>query len=302
VNAGSVSGSAESIEPLNSSLRRLRAEAVRERRWTTVTIVVGALIVVGMPVVAIIAPRLGLVDPNFQNFNAVLQPPSWSHPLGTDSVGRDLLSRTLSATLVDYEIGLITTYVPLVIGVALGVIAGYARGVLDALIMRATDVIVAFPFLVFVIAFMAVVGVGLQGIYVGFIAFGWAYFARITRAEMLVLREQQFIRAAQTLGLPRWRIVLVHAVPNILRSSLVFSVMSIMLNILGTAGLSYLGLGVQPPRPEWGAIVAEGQQYLFTAWWISTLPGLVVVLVGVGFSLLGDGIADRFGDDVRLAV
>jgi peptide/nickel transport system permease protein len=289
-------------ERLALRLERLERAAKAERRFTTATLAVGAVIVLAIPLAALCAPLLGVPDPNHQDLGAVLQSPSWAHPFGTDSVGRDLFSRTLAATWVDYPVGIVTTYVPLAMGVALGVIAGYFGGFLDALIMRIADVFLAFPFMVFVIAFIAVFGAGLLGVYVGIIAFGWASFARITRGEMLVLRERQFIRAGQTLGLPTRRILFVHALPQLLRPNLVFSMAVVVLNILALASLSYLGLGVQPPTPEWGAIVADGQQYLFTAWWVSTLPGLVVVLAGVGFSLLGDGLADRFGYDFRLTV
>lgn len=289
-------------ERLALRLERLERAAKAERRFTTATLAVGAVIVLAIPLAALCAPLLGVPDPNHQDLGAVLQSPSWAHPFGTDSVGRDLFSRTLAATWVDYPVGIVTTYVPLAMGVALGVIAGYFGGFLDALIMRIADVFLAFPFMVFVIAFIAVFGAGLLGVYVGIIAFGWASFARITRGEMLVLRERQFMRAGQTLGLPTRRILFVHALPQLLRPNLVFSMAVVVLNILALASLSYLGLGVQPPTPEWGAIVADGQQYLFTAWWVSTLPGLVVVLAGVGFSLLGDGLAARFGYDFRLTV
>jgi peptide/nickel transport system permease protein len=154
--------------------------------------------------------------------------------------------------------------------------------------------------MIFVLAFIAIFGPGLTGIYVGLVVFGWAFYARITRAEMLSLREQDFISAAKTLGFPTRRVVFVHAIPNLLRPNLVFSMATIVLNILALASLSYLGLGVRPPTPEWGAIVSDGQQDLFTSWWIATLPGLVIVLVGVGFSLIGDGLADRLGYEFRL--
>ena len=282
------------------SVARLRRRARVDRRWSDITVGVGVAIVVGIALVSLARPLLGLPAPDAQDLTATLAAPSWQHPFGTDAVGRDLLSRVLSATPLDYEVALITTYVPLVIGLMLGGIAGYFGGWLDAVIMRVVDVIIAFPFMIFVLAFVAIFGPGLTGIYIGLILFGWAFFARISRAEMLRLREEQFISAARLLGLPTRRVVFVHAVPNLLRPNLVFSMATIVLNILALAALSYLGLGVQPPRPEWGAIVADGQQYMFTSWWVTTLPGLVIVLVGVGFSLIGDGLADRLGYEIRL--
>ena len=131
---------------------------------------------------------------------------------------------------------------------------------------------------------------------------GWSIYARLTRGEMLVLREQQFILAAETLGFSRKRIILRHAMPNLLRPNLVFSMADFVLNILLAASLSFLGLGVQPPRPEWGAMVAEGQNFLLNAWWITTLPGVVIVIVGIGLSLIGDGLAERLGERFRLTV
>ncbi|MBI1880733.1 MAG: ABC transporter permease [Chloroflexi bacterium] len=193
--------------------------------------------------------------------------------------------------------GVITTYISLVIGLTLGALAGYFGGILDTLVMRVVDLVISFPFIVLILAITAITGPGLFGAYVGVLAVSWALYARLTRGEMLGLREKQYIMTAKTLGFTPWRIIFVHSVPNLLRSNLVFSMSDIVLNILTLAALSYLGLGVAPPTAEWGSIIAQGQKYLFTAWWISTLPGFVIVLVGVGFSLVGDGLADRLGED-----
>jgi peptide/nickel transport system permease protein len=281
---------------------KLRKHATAEARWSTLAIGIGVVIVVGVPLLSLLGPLVGFGHPGRPNYSAVLQGPSLRYPFGTDALGRNILAQVCAATPLDYEVGIITTLVPLAIGLALGAVAGYFGGWLDALIMRIVDVVIAFPFLVFVLAFVAVFGPGLTGIYVGLIAFDWAFFARVTRAEMLVAREREFMTAARTLGLPAHRILLRHALPNVLRPNLVVGMATLVLNILTLAGLSYLGLGVQPPTFEWGAIVASGQTYLFSAWWVSTLPGLVIVLVGVGFSLIGDGIADRLGYDFRLTV
>lgn len=280
--------------------RDLRSRLAAERRWSRLTLWTGVAIVLALPVLTVANALRGHGDPNAPDLGQILQPPSWTHPFGTDNLGRDLFDRVLAATPLDYQVGLITTLAPLAIGVALGLVAGYFGGALDVLVMRLVDVVIAFPFLVFLLACVAVFGPGLTGVYVGLIAFGWASFARVTRAEMLVLRERQFISAARTLGLPRWRILLVHALPTALRPNLVLAMATMVVNILSLAALSYLGLGVQPPRPEWGAIIADEQTYLISNWWTATLPGLVIVLVGVGFSLIGDGIADRLGYDFRI--
>jgi peptide/nickel transport system permease protein len=279
---------------------RLVKRARAERRWTTYTLTIGLTIVVGMFVLGVSAPLLGFHDPNEQDLTNALAAPSFDHPFGTDNVGRDILARVLAATPLDYLVSITTTYAALAIGLGLGAVSGYFGGWVDSLIMRLADVVIAFPFIIFALACVAVFGAGLTAIFIGFIAFGWAPFARITRAEMLVLRERQYMLAAKSLGLPLRRILWVHALPNLVRPNLVYSMATIVLNVVVLASLSYLGVGVQPPTPEWGAIVADGQQYLFTQWWVATLPGLFIVIVGAGFSLLGDGLADRLGYEIRL--
>lgn len=276
-------------------LRRLRTRALSERRWSAVTLWVGAALVTVIVAACVVAPLLGLANPNEGDLLAALQPPSRQHPMGTDDLGRDILSRVLHGGRLDVTFGLITTYVSLVIGMVAGALAGYFGGWLDILVMRAVDVVISFPFIVLILAITAITGPGLKGAYIGVLVVSWALYARLTRGEMLVQKQQQYIMAAQTMGFSSGRIIFVHAIPNLLRSNLVFSVVDLVLNILTIAALSYLGLGVSPPTAEWGAIIAQGQKYLLGAWWIATLPGLVVVLLGVGFSLIGDGLADKLG-------
>lgn len=288
-------------ESIWSAARRMRRQALRERRWTTRTLWGGVAIVLLVPAAALVVSIFGLLPgPNQTNLGEVFQPPSVEHPFGTDQLGRDLLSRVLSATWLDYQVALTLTFVPMATGMVVGAVAGYFGGPLDTLIMRVTDVMMAFPFFVLVVAIIAAIGPGLTGVYVALLATGWAFSARLTRGEMLVLRESQYMSAARTLGLPTRRILFVHAFPNVLVPNLVASVSTVVTTILGIATLSYLGLGVQPPTPEWGAIIAEGQQYMFTHWWMATLPGLVLVLVGLGFSMLGDGVAERLDIDYEV--
>lgn len=281
---------------------RLRRRARADHRWASWTLWVGVGILAVVALAAILAPLIAPAAPNQQNLADAFQPPSWSHLMGTDNLGRDLFSRVVYAARVDLQIGVIMTYVPLLTGVALGAIAGYFGGWVDTAIMRLVDVVIAFPFLVLVIAILAVVGPGLKGMYIAVLAVGWSLYARLTRAEMLVLREQQFVLAAESLAFSRWRIIFRHAVPNLLRPNIVFSMADFVLNILLAASLSFLGLGVRPPTAEWGALVAEGQNFLLNAWWITTLPGLVIVVVGIGLSLIGDGLAERLGERFRLTV
>ncbi len=202
--------------------------------------------------------HFALPSPRALDLGAALQAPSVHHLFGTDDLGRDVLSRTLAATWLDLGVAFLATYTGLLIGVLLGTAAGFLGGWPERLVMRLTDLVIAFPFIVLVIAIIAVIGPGIEGVTIGLIAAGWAFYARFSRAEMLSLREREFIQAAQTLGYSRRRVLLRHALPNILRPSLTYSAADMVLNILFIASLSYLGLGVQPPTPEWGAIISGG--------------------------------------------
>jgi peptide/nickel transport system permease protein len=222
--------------------------------------------------------------------------------MGTDQLGRDIFSRVLYAVRLDLEVIFIITYVPLAIGMVLGALAGYCGGWVEHLIMRTVDAIIAFPFLVLIIAIIAIFGSGLKGVFIGVPLVAWTLYARLTRGEMLVLREKEFMHAAKGLGYSHSRILARHAIPNLLGSNLVFSAADLVLNLVLLASLSYLGLGVQPPTPELGAMVADGQSVLLEAWWVAALPGLCIVALGVSFSMIGDGLADRLGKQFRLGL
>jgi peptide/nickel transport system permease protein len=287
---------------LLSSAARIRRRGRADRRWVNATLYVGIAIIAAVAIVAVFAPLIAPYPPNTQNLAGAFQPPSFSHLMGTDNLGRDVFSRVVYAARIDLQIGFITTYVPLTYGVVLGAVAGYFGGWVDTLTMRLVDVVIAFPFLVLVIAILAVVGPGVTGLYIAVLAVAWSMYARLTRAEMLVLREQQFMLAGEALGYSRKRIIFRHAIPNLLRPNIVFSMADFVLNILLVAALSFLGLGVRPPQAEWGAMVADGQNFLLNAWWITTIPGAVIVVVGIGLSLIGDGLAERMGERFRLTV
>jgi peptide/nickel transport system permease protein len=281
---------------------RLRRRASSERRWSNVTFYLGLGILVAAALAAIVAPLIAPYDPNALDLAQRLQGPSVAHVMGTDTFGRDIASRVIYAIRLDLQVIFVITYVPLAIGLIVGAYAGYYGRWIDTVAVGAVDAVIALPFLVIIIAIVAIVGAGLTGVYVGVIAVAWALYARLTRSEMLVLREQDFMLAAKGLGYSTTRILFRHAMPNLLRSNIVFSAADLVLNLLLLASLSYLGLGVQAPTAELGSMVAEGQRVLREAWWVTTLPGLVIVVLGVSFSMIGDGLADRLGRQFRLTV
>jgi peptide/nickel transport system permease protein len=261
------------------------------------SLVAGLVIVLGMYVVGLLAPLLGIGDPLKLDYGSALLPPSLAHPFGTDNLGRDMLVRVVYSARVDLTLGFVTATCSMLIGMALGVYAGYFGGIRESLIMRTVDAVLSLPFLVLVLAIVAAVGPGLTGVYVAIIAVSWTIYARISYSQMLVLREKQFILAARTLAYSDARIVFKHALPNIFGPNIAWLISDIIANILGLAILSYLGVGIQPPDPEWGALIADGQTYLRSAWWISTIPGLVLVVVGIGFLLIGDWFTARFSGE-----
>jgi peptide/nickel transport system permease protein len=274
---------------------RLLHHIVDEIRQWPITLKIGTGILGLIVLAGVFAPWLTPYDPYNQDLLNALQPPSWAHLFGTDMYGRDIFARVLYGIRIDMQIGFFTTYVPLTYGVMLGALAGYHGGWFDAVLMRIIDVAVAFPFLVLIIVIIAILGPGVHNIYVAVFLVAWAMYARLARSEMLVERTKDYVLAARVLGFGSGRIVLAHALPNIISSSIVFSMSDFVLNILLVSGLSFLGLGVQPPAPEWGAMIAEGRDFILDAWWICTLPGLVVVLTGTALSLVGDGLARRLG-------
>jgi peptide/nickel transport system permease protein len=264
----------------------------RVRRRPAGAVLVGSVIVGVLVFAAVFAPLIAPARPNDVDFLNSLAPPSFAHPFGTDDTGRDVFSRSLYGLRLDLAVVLLVTYVPLPIGVLLGAVAGSFGGAVDSVISRVADVMLAFPFFVLVIAIIAIVGPGLKGVLIGVPLAAWALYTRLSRAEMLVLREQPFMLATTALGYTRRRSILRHAVPNLMRTALIYSTLDMVVNLLLLSSLSYLGLGKQPPGAELGTIIAGGQPYLLTAWWIATLPGLVLVAFGVGVGLIGDGLSD----------
>ena len=245
--------------------------------------------------VAVTAPWLAPFDPLEQNLSATLLPPGGAHLLGTDNFGRDILSRIIWGTHLDLQMGVFGVLFPFIIGTAIGATAGYFGSVVDMLLMRLLDVTVSFPFLVLIIAIVATLGPGLASFYIALALVGWVSYARLVRSRFLVLKHADFVLAAHSLGFSHGRIVLHHILPNAIMPALVFSMSDAVIDVVLGASLSYLGLGIQPPTAEWGLMIAEGQNFIATAWWMTVFPGLAIVLLATGFSLLADGVAEHFG-------
>ncbi|MBY5624407.1 ABC transporter permease [Rhizobium leguminosarum] len=244
---------------------------------------------------AIGAPIVAPYDPIMQNAEVRLQAPSLLHPFGTDNFGRDILSRVIWGARLDLQMALIGVIFPFVIGTTVGTIAGFFGGIVDALFMRLVDIILAFPFLVLMLSIIAILGPGLGSCYIAMALVGWVSYARLIRAQMLVLKGSDYAVAAVSLGFSRPRIMFRHLLPNAIAGSIVFSMSDATLVLLSGAAVSYLGLGVQPPIAEWGVMVAEGQSFLTTAWWITLFPGLSIVCLAFGFSMLGDALGELLG-------
>lgn len=256
--------------------------------------VAGAVIVTAWVAVATLAPLLAPYDPDATDLRAFLRAPgSPGHLLGTDHLGRDVLSRIVYGTRIDLSMGVIGVMAPFLIGVALGVVSGYSGGLVDTVLMRLVDVALAFPFLVLVLAIVAILGPGLTNYYVALAIVAWVPYCRLVRAETLVLKRSEFVESARLLGLSHVAIMRRHILPNAITPAAVFVVTDIVLTIVLGSGLSFFGLGAQPPTAEWGRMIAEGQNFLSQGWWISVFPGIALILLTLGFSLLGDGLAKR---------
>lgn len=281
--------------PLETSMRLQPDWLTRIKHWRLNSVLVtGVVLLVIVILGAILAPVLTPYNPIEQNFSDVFKPPfSPGHILGTDQFGRDEWSRIIYSTQLDLQIAFVSVLFPFVFGVFSGVLTGYLGGYVDSAFMRLVDVLMAFPFLILVICIMAILGPGLTNLYFAVGIVGWIPYARIVRAETLAARNLEFVQAARTVGCTTPRILLRHIVPNVVAPALIYVFTGMVLAILTGATLSFFGLGPQPPTPEWGAMIADGRQYLLLAWWLTTLPGFALLVVGVALSLIGDGLAER---------
>lgn len=263
-----------------------------ERLRRNPALLLGGILVTCVVIVAIMGPIVAPYDPIEHNYSETLLGPGREHWLGTDKFGRDILSRILYGARIDLQIGIICVLFPFIIGVIVGCISGYYGGLVDALLMRLVDLTVAFPFFVLVIAIIAILGPGVRNMYIAITLVAWIAYAKIIRGEILIAKNLEYVLAARTLGYSDARIMLRHLLPNVITPCIVFAMTDVVLDILAAASLGFLGLGVQPPYPEWGVMISDGREFIASAWWISTFPGLAIAIVGIGFSLVGDGLAD----------
>ena len=251
------------------------------------------LTVIGLLVVlAILAPLIAAYSPVEQDFSARLAPPSVHHFFGTDEFGRDIFSRVIYGTRITLVIVLVVVAIAGPLGLIVGCTAGYFGGLIDTVMMRITDIFLAFPRLVLALALVTALGPGIINAVLAIALTGWPPYARVARSEALVIRNTDYIKAARLSGCSHIRIVLGHILPICLTSTIVRVALDMSGIILIAAGLGFLGLGAQPPSPEWGAMVASGRQFAFQQWWVAAMPGLAIFVVSLGFNLLGDGLRD----------
>jgi peptide/nickel transport system permease protein len=271
--------------------RRARRRGGRTRRHAT--LIAGCTILVLVAVASLAAPLITHYNPNtLDPLRPLAAPFSPGHILGTDEYGRDIFARILYGGRIDLLIAFGATGVTLVAGTAIGLVSGYFGGWVDAVIMRIVDLFFAFPFFVLVIAIVAMLGPSIFNMFVAIWLTSWISYARITRGHTIVAKGREYVLAAKALGYRHARVMLRHILPNVVSFVLIFAMVDAVGNVLLGAALGFLGLGAKPPSPEWGAMISDGQNYILSSWWLSTLPGIAIVLVGVGFSLLGDGLAD----------
>ncbi len=292
MSAISITGAAGPPESAPQAGATGRAQP-RRRRWYRQPALVAGVGIVGVILILVIAaPLITSYNPNGQNLNDTLAGFSAHHWLGTDQEGRDTFTRLLYGGRIDLQVAFIAVLFPFVLGTILGSVAGYFGGWIDIIIMRLVDIVVAFPFFVLIIALVFVLGPGERSIYIAITLVSWVSYARIIRGEILVAKRQEYVLAAQSGGLSNLRIMGRHLLPNVITQAIIYAMSDIVQDILAIVTLSYFGLGIQPPTADWGTMISDGQNFLTTHWQLTTIPGLAVVVTGLGLSLIGDGLAD----------
>lgn len=261
--------------------------------------VFGGIAILALSVMAVFAPLITQYDPTAIDIGEALMAPSLDHFMGTDQLGRDIFSRMVYGARISLSIGFVAVGIAAIIGVALGSIAGYFGGRTDSFVMRFVDIMLCFPSFFLILAVVAVIGPGIYNIMIVIGLTSWMGMARLIRAEVLSLKEREFILAAKALGASNTRIITRHLIPNGIGPVLVSFVLGIAAAILVEAALSFLGLGVQPPTPSWGNILMEGKATLGVAWWLILFPGLAILVTVLAFNLLGEGIRDALNPRLK---
>lgn len=259
----------------------------------------GALLTIVLVVVAIAAPLLAPFDPDAQDTIRRLEGPTRQHPLGLDDLGRDVLSRILFGARVSLRVGFSVVIIAALIGITLGAIAGYFGGAADIAIMRVCDILLAFPGILLAIALVAVLGPSLNNVILALSTIGWVGYARLVRGQVLKVREMEYVTAAKALGARSPRVIVLHVLPNVINPVIVMATLGLAGAILAEAALSFLGLGVQPPTPSWGAMLTSGRRYLGLANHLAIYPGIAIMLAVMGLNFLGDGLIDALDPKYR---
>jgi peptide/nickel transport system permease protein len=289
---------AHSLESLESERRGARARKVLRKLAKDKGALFGLVMVLLVIVAAIFAPLLSPHDPIFQDVEKRLLPPIGQegarpeHLLGTDHLGRDIMSRLIYGARISIIVSTSAVVFSAVLGTLIGLLSGFYGGKVDHIFMRIADVQLAFPFILLAIAIIAVLGPNLQNIIIVMGITGWVIYARVVRGEVLSLREKEYVLAVRALGGSNGRIIFRHLLPNVIPPCIVIVTLELARMIIMEAALSFLGLGIQPPTPTWGGMLADGRVYLATSWWLATFPGLVIMLVVLGINLLGNWLRD----------
>jgi peptide/nickel transport system permease protein len=253
---------------------------------------VGFFVLVFLIIVAIIAPHLTLHDPTKMYFDHALESPNSYFPLGTDSLGRDIYSRIVMGSRISLQTGLIAVFIAAIIGIPMGAIAGYFGKWVDSLLMRAADVMLAFPGIIFAIWLISILGPSLRNVMIAIGLFSVPGFARVTRSSTLAVKEMDFVFAERAIGAGSYHVLVKHILPNVIQPVIVLASLRVASAIIAAASLSFLGFGAQPPTPDWGAMLADGRRYLQTAWWIAVFPGLAIMIMVLATNMVGDGLRD----------
>ena len=274
--------------------RRIQVAATtasRDLRCNPLTLL-GGIIVCFLGLLAVFGPMITPYDPTAQNLPNRLRSPSLAHPLGTDQFGRDLLTRIVYGARFSLSIALAVTVIRIVIGTAIGLVAGYVGGWIDEILMRFVDIQLSFPGLILALVVAGILGPSLRNLLIALAVVGWSTYARVVRGSVLSIKNRRYVDAARLAGTPRRRLFSRHLLPNVITPVVVIATLNLGTVVLSTAGLSFIGVGAQPPTPEWGTMLAGGREYIRQAWWIVTAPGVAIMLTVLGFNLLGDGLRD----------